>query len=43
MIHGDNRKGCREMAKKMSRKAVIQDYVLLFSEKEFKKTSMKYF
>jgi DNA-binding Lrp family transcriptional regulator len=43
MIHGDDREECRELAKKMSRKAGIQDYVLLFSEKEFKKTSMKYF
>jgi DNA-binding Lrp family transcriptional regulator len=43
MIHGDNREECRELAKKMSRKARIQDYILLFSEKEFKKTSMKYF
>jgi DNA-binding Lrp family transcriptional regulator len=43
MIHGDDREECRELAKKMSRKAGIQDYILLFSEKEFKKTSMKYF
>ena len=43
MIHGDDREECRELAKKMSRKTGIQDYVLLFSEREFKKTSMKYF
>jgi len=43
MIHGDNREECYEMAKKISRKAGIRDYILLFSEKEFKKTSMKYF
>ena len=43
MIHGDNREECQEIAKKMSGKAGIADYVLLFSEKEFKKTSMKYF
>jgi len=43
MIHGDNREECYELAKKISRKAGIQDYILLFSEKEFKKTSMKYF
>jgi DNA-binding Lrp family transcriptional regulator len=43
MIHGDNREECYEIAKKISRKAGIQDYILLFSEKEFKKTSMKYF
>ena len=43
MIHGDNRQECQEIAKKMSEKTGISDYVLLFSEKEFKKTSMRYF
>jgi DNA-binding Lrp family transcriptional regulator len=43
MIHGDDREECYEIAKKISQKAGIQDYILLFSEKEFKKTSMKYF
>ena len=43
MIHGDGRDKCREIAEEMSRKVSIQDYILLFSEKEFKKTSMKYF
>ncbi len=43
MIHGDDREECYEIAKKISQKAGIQDYILLFSEKEFKKTSMQYF
>jgi DNA-binding Lrp family transcriptional regulator len=43
MIHGDNREECHEIAKRMSGKVGIPDYVLLFSEKEFKKTSMNYF
>ena len=43
MIHGDDREECYEIAKKISRKAGIHDYILLFSEKEFKKTSMQYF
>jgi len=43
MIHGNGRDKCREIAEQMSRKVGIQDYILLFSEKEFKKTSMKYF
>jgi DNA-binding Lrp family transcriptional regulator len=43
MIHGDGRDKCREIAEQMSRKVGIQNYVLLFSEKEFKKTSMRYF
>ena len=43
MIHGDNREECYEMAKRMSGKTGIPEYELLFSEKEFKKTSMQYF
>ena len=43
MIHGDGRAKCREIAEEMSQKVSIQDYILLFSEKEFKKTSMRYF
>jgi DNA-binding Lrp family transcriptional regulator len=43
MIHGRNRDQCCEIAKRMSRSAGIDDYVLLFSEKEFRKTSMEYF
>jgi DNA-binding Lrp family transcriptional regulator len=43
MIHGNGRDKCREIAEQLSQKVGIQDYVLLFSEREFKKTSMKYF
>lgn len=43
MIHGDTREECHEIAKKMSKKTGMKDYSLLFSEKEFKKTSMEYF
>ncbi len=43
MIHGSSRKECRQIAKKMSMVSGIRDYNLLFSEKEFKKTSMEYF
>ncbi|MCJ7809016.1 MAG: Lrp/AsnC family transcriptional regulator [Desulfobulbaceae bacterium] len=43
MIHGGSRKECRRIAEKMSRDSGISDYSLLFSEKEFKKTSMEYF
>lgn len=43
MIHGDSREECYKIAKKMSEKTGINDYSLLFSEKEFKKTSMEYF
>jgi DNA-binding Lrp family transcriptional regulator len=43
MIHGDNREACYEIARRMSETVRINDYELLFSEKEFKKTSMAYF
>jgi siroheme decarboxylase len=43
MIHGDDRGECRRIAERMSRQAGIERYELLFSEREFKKTSMQYF
>jgi DNA-binding Lrp family transcriptional regulator len=43
MIHGDDREQCKRTAERMSRKSRIGRYALLFSEKEFKKTSMQYF
>jgi len=43
MIHGATRGKCHHIAEKMALAVGIRDYVLLFSEKEFKKTSMAYF
>ena len=43
MIHGDDQGECRRIAERMSRQACIERYELLFSEREFKKTSMQYF
>ena len=43
MIHGNSRKECRAIARRLSDATGIKDYLLLFSEKEFKKTSMEYF
>ena len=43
MIHGNNHEQCYEIAERMSLSIGIDEYVLLFSEKEFKKTSMEYF
>lgn len=43
MIHGLDERHCRETAEKMAAKADVDDYCLLFSRREFKKTSMKYF
>ena len=43
MVHGDNRDECLQIARRLSQQAGISEYILLFSEKEFKKTSMEYF
>ena len=43
MIHGINEQHCRKTAKKMSETANVHDFCLLFSKRELKKTSMKYF
>lgn len=43
MIHGSNREECYRIAGRLSESTGLNDYLLLFSEKEFKKTSMEYF
>ena len=43
MVHGASREHCHRIARHMSRSVGIDSYTLLFSEKEFKKTSMAYF
>jgi DNA-binding Lrp family transcriptional regulator len=43
MIHGESNEDCRRIAGSMAQQAGVNDYILLFSEKEFKKTSMEYF
>jgi methylthioribose-1-phosphate isomerase len=43
MVHGKDEPACRQTARKMAAKAGVQDYALLFSRRELKKTSMKYF
>lgn len=43
MIHGSSRDECRRIAAQLSQAVDITAYALLFSEKEFKKTSMEYF
>lgn len=43
MIHGDSRDECHEIARRMSELSGIKKYALLFSEEEFKKTSMEYY
>ena len=43
MIHGDTEDECVRIAGQMSKKTNMKDYTILFSLKEFKKTSMEYF
>ncbi len=42
MIHGHTREACREIAGRVSAEAGLNDYVMLFSTREFKKTRIKY-
>jgi len=43
MVHANNEDTCREIARTMSTETHVENYKLLFSRKELKKTSMKYF
>ena len=43
MIHAATEEECAEVAAKLASKAGIEDYGLLFSSREFKKISMRYF
>ena len=43
MIHGKNEKDCEHIAKKIADMVEINEYVVLLSLKEYKKTSPKYF
>ena len=43
MIHANDENSCRVTARKMASTASIDKYLMLFSRKELKKTSMKYF
>jgi siroheme decarboxylase len=43
MIHGKTQEECEAIARNMSAQTGIQDYVLLFSDAELKKTTMRYF
>ena len=43
MIHANDEESCRQTARKMSAAASVNNYTLLFSRKELKKTSMVYF
>jgi len=43
MIHGAGEEECRGIAKKISKTTGMTEYKLLFSHKELKKTTMRYF
>ena len=43
MIHGVGEEACQRLAEKISRATGIVDYQLLFSQRELKKTTMRYF
>ncbi len=43
MLHGPTEKDCRLLAKKIADKTGLKDYRLLFSRREHKKSSMRYF
>lgn len=43
MIHGKSDRECRRIASDLARKAGAKDYRLLFSKRELKKSSMRYF
>lgn len=43
MLHGRSRADCEQLAVKLAEAAKVDDYKLLFSTRELKKSSMKYF
>ena len=43
MIHGKTQEECEAIARRMAMETGIQDYTLLFSDAELKKTTMRYF
>lgn len=43
MIHGTSRDHCRRIASRLAEAVTARSHLVLFSEKEFKKTSMRYF
>ncbi|MBW2275370.1 MAG: Lrp/AsnC family transcriptional regulator [Deltaproteobacteria bacterium] len=43
MTHGPSRESCHEVARRLSKETGIEDYAVLFSEREFKKLRLRYF
>jgi DNA-binding Lrp family transcriptional regulator len=42
MVHARSRKGCEEIARQMSEEIGVDDYVILYSTKEYKKERVRY-
>jgi len=43
MVHARDMASCKDIVRKMSEETSITEYIILFSRKELKKTSMEYF
>ncbi len=43
MVHAHSREECKEIAARLAEKTGLTEYTMLFSIKEWKKTSMRYF
>ncbi len=43
MLHGPTRESCQELARHLSHEVGVDDYAVLFSEREFKKQRLRYF
>jgi DNA-binding Lrp family transcriptional regulator len=43
MVHASSEEGCLEIVKRMSERVGVEEYEILFSERELKKVSMTYF
>lgn len=43
MIHAHTRQECEVIAEKLAKENNLQQYTMLYSVKEWKKTSMRYF
>jgi DNA-binding Lrp family transcriptional regulator len=43
MLHAHTREECRSVAAELAKQAAVDRYIMLFSTREWKKTSMRYF
>jgi hypothetical protein len=43
MVHARSRKQCEEIARRMSQEIGVDDYVILYSTKEYRKKRVRYY